>query len=75
MAYVKNTWVANTTVVSASNLNHMEDGIAANDTALNTAVVRHDAAQTLTDTQKQTARGNIAAAKISISGNTLVVEV
>lgn len=31
MAYVKTTWINNTTALNATNMNHIEDGIEAND--------------------------------------------
>ena len=36
MAYTKTNWVNNTTPLNATNMNKIEEGIAANDAALNT---------------------------------------
>lgn len=36
MAYTKTNWINNTTPLNATNMNKIEEGIAANDTALNT---------------------------------------
>jgi len=60
MAYTKTTWIPDETVVSAALLNHMEDGIAANDAAVTDAVMFSE--QELTDDQQAQARSNIGAA-------------
>lgn len=48
---------------------------AAIDALATGAAVRYDTSQSLTTAQKTQARSNIAAATVSLSGNTLVVEV
>lgn len=71
MAYIPTTWVNNETLVTADRMNNIEDGIVDNETAAANTVKY--ASQSLTDAQKDQARANILAAKVSVSGHTLVI--
>lgn len=62
MAYQKQTFKDNVTVLNASMMNHIEDGIVANETAIGTAKSTADTAKSTADTAKSTAEAAQSAA-------------
>lgn len=77
MAYVKHTYSSGD-ILTADNMNHIEDGLYAVTNTANAALTRSvgvvvDDNQYFTSTEKQRARTNIGAAHISVNDTTLVI--